>query len=292
MQPDWDIIESEVPGLVVRSVTLLGEGWSAKAYRVNEELVFKFPKRAAEWEELDREIAFLAFARPLLPVPVAEHLYQIRNSRGAPHGVAVYRRVPGAALAVGELSDPARAALATTLARFLRALHELSVGRELEPILRWEDERAVSGQYFRDAQEQIAPRLTGAAARRLSSLFIRHLEDPANFPAAPRIVHADLSAEHVLCADGAVTGILDWGDVSLGDPDYDFSYLFGDLGEAFVREVARQYGHPDPDRLVRKARYFRVVDQIGTIVYGSGRALVGDVAAAWRQLRALLHEAD
>lgn len=83
MQPDWNTIESEVPGLAVRSAILLGEGWSARVYRVNDELVFKFPKRSAEWEELDREITFLAYARPWLPVPVAEHLYQIRHIRTA-----------------------------------------------------------------------------------------------------------------------------------------------------------------------------------------------------------------
>ena len=44
---------------------LLGEGWTAKAYLVNDELVFKFPKRPEEWQELDREIAFLDYAGPL-----------------------------------------------------------------------------------------------------------------------------------------------------------------------------------------------------------------------------------
>jgi phosphotransferase family enzyme len=118
------------------------------------------------------------------------------------------------------------------------------------------------------------------------------VEDPGNFPVTSRIVHADLSAQHILYADESVTGILDWGDVCLGDPDYDFSYLYGDLGEAFVRDVALQYGHNDPDRLVRKAHCFSVVDQIGTIVCGAGRALAGDEAAAWQRLRAQLHEAN
>jgi len=146
LQPDWNKIKSEVPELALRSVVLLGEGWTAKAYRVNDELVFKFPKRSAEWEELDREITFLAYARPFLPVPVAEHLYQIRNSGGAPHGYAVYRNLPGDNLAVGDLSDSARAAVAKTLARFLHALHDMSASQEIESILRQEHERAVPEQ--------------------------------------------------------------------------------------------------------------------------------------------------
>ena len=290
LQPDWRMIESEVPELVVRSVILLGEGWTGTAYRVNDELVFKFPKRAAEWDELDREIAFPAYARPFIPLPVADHLYQIRNSSGAPHGYAVYRSLPGNALDVDSLSDAERAAVAKALARFLRALHDMKAGPDITPILREDDERAVAEQYYRDAQESVAPNLTVDQRRRLDDLFSNHLDDSANFPTASRIIHADLSADRVLCEGEKVTGILDWGDVSLGDPDYDFSYLYWGLGEAFVRDIALEYGHPDPDRLVRKARYFYAVDQIGTILYGGDRARAGDEAAARNRLTALLHE--
>jgi hypothetical protein len=41
--PDWKAIASEVRELDIRSAIPVGEGWTAVAYRVNEELVFKFP---------------------------------------------------------------------------------------------------------------------------------------------------------------------------------------------------------------------------------------------------------
>jgi aminoglycoside 2''-phosphotransferase len=291
-RPDWNAIESEVPGLAVRSAVFIGEGWTSTAYRVNDELVFKFPKRFAEWEELDREIAFLAYARPFLTLPVVEHLHQVRTSAGAPFGYAVYRNLPGQAVDPEKLSWHARSALAADLAGFLRALHDMTPSPEIGHILTHEDERAVSKQYQRVAEEKIAPHLSDAERRCLTDLFSCYLEDPFNFAGLPRILHADLSAQHVLHAAESVTGILDWGDVCLGDPDYDFSYLYIGLGEAFVRDVASRYGHPDPDRMVRKARYFGAVDQIDTIIYGSDRSLPGDEAAAWQRLRALLHKAD
>jgi aminoglycoside 2''-phosphotransferase len=289
VQLDWHAIASEVPDLAIRSAMRLGEGWTAEAFLVNDALVFKFPKRADEWKELDREIAFLAYARPLLPVPVAEHLFQVRVSSGAPHGYAVYRHLRGKAALAGARSGQARSMLAATLAGFLRTLHGLMPVPAIAPVLLHENERDVAEMYVRDAQDTIAPQLPDADRRSLHAVFTRYLDDPANFPITPRVLHADLSAGHILWGDGAVTGVLDWGDVNLGDPDYDFSYLSADFGDEFVREVAREYGHSDPDRLIRKAHYFRVVDQIGTIVHGGDRALPGQEAAAWRQLRALLH---
>jgi aminoglycoside 2''-phosphotransferase len=292
LQPDWRAIESEVPDLTIRSVIRLGEGWTATAYQVNHNLVFKFPKGPSLWEQLDREISFLAYARPLLPLPVADHLFQIRNSAGAPHGYAVYRHVAGTAANVSQMSDAARMEVAATLAHFLRSLHALGVSPEIQPDLHQDDERSVSQQHFHAAQEKITPRLTDSEGRCLNELFSRHLEDPNNFPLNHQIVHADLHAQHILYANGLVTGILDWGDVSLGDPEYDFCYLYGDVGEEFVREVASHYGHRDPDRLVRKARYFWMVDQIDVIAYGSGHAPIGEEALAWRQLRAILQQAE
>jgi aminoglycoside 2''-phosphotransferase len=292
IHPDWNAIEAEVPGLAVRSAVFIGEGWTSTAYRVNAELVFKFPKRSAEWEELDREIAFLAYARPLLTLPVVEHLHQVRKSAGAPFGYTTYRYLPGEAVNPDRLSGRARSALAADLADFLRALHDVRPGPELERILPREDARTVSMLYQRVAGERVVPHLSDAERQSLADLFSRYLEDPVNFTAPPRILHADLSAQHVLHADESVTGILDWGDVCLGDPDYDFSYLYIGLGEAFVREVARRYEHPDPDRMVRNARYFSVVDQIDTIVYGGGRSLAGDQVAAWQRLRSLLRRVD
>jgi aminoglycoside 2''-phosphotransferase len=291
-RPDWKAIESEVRGLAVRSAVFIGEGWTSTAYRVNDEVVFKFPKRLAEWEELDREIAFLAYARPFLTLPVVEHLYQTPTSAGAPFGYAVYRYLPGQPVNPEGLSGRARSALAADLAGFLRVLHDIRPSPELERALPREDAHAVSVQYQRVADERVGPGLSTAERQSLAESFGSYLEDRVNLATPARILHADLSAQHVLHADGSVTGILDWGDVCFGDPDYDFSYLYLDFGEAFVREVARRYGHPDPDRMVRKARYFSVVDQIGTIVYGGDRGLPGDDVAAWRRLRALLRRSS
>jgi aminoglycoside phosphotransferase (APT) family kinase protein len=136
----------------------------------------------------------------------------------------------------------------------------------------------------------VAPGLTASERHCLGQLIRRFSEEPENLAVDSQIIHADLSAQHILYADGAVTGVLDWGEVSLGDPDYDFCYMYGEFGEAFAREVALQYGHPNIDRLIHKAHYFWLIDQVDAIAYGTGRITAVDEAAAWHTLRGLLNQ--
>ena len=88
--------------------------------------------------------------------------------------------------------------------------------------------------------------------------------------------------------NGSVVGVIDFGDVNWGDPDYDFMYLFVEFGQAFIDDVARKYGHPDLERLGCKVQYYGVVNEIDTILHGPGRASDGQLKEAWRRLRSLL----
>ena len=86
----------------------------------------------------------------------------------------------------------------------------------------------------------------------------------------------------------SVVAAIDFGDVNWGDPDYDFTYLLLDFGQAFAEEVARRYGHRNLKQLRKKLHYFALVDQIGTILDGQGRALQGEEELAWHRLHQLL----
>jgi aminoglycoside 2''-phosphotransferase len=288
IKPDWRIIERENRGLSVRSASFLGEGWNSHAYLVNKELVFRFPKRADSWEELEREIIFLMFAAGDLPLAVPQYLKVARNSCAAPNGYAVYRYLSGHALDRDALTPERRAAAADTIAAFMRALHGLQPSPVVGSLLPQEDARAVAEEYLARAEAEIVPKLLPREAKALRKRFEIYLSTPMNFLFQPSVLHADLSGDHLLVEDDAVAGVIDFGDVNWGDPDYDFMYLFVDFGKAFTEEVARRYGHTDVEQLGIKLQYFSMVDQIGTILDGVGRAPEGQEEAAWRRLRQLL----
>ena len=65
-------------------------------------------------------------------------------------------------------------------------------------------------------------------------------------PPTPVLVHNDVSAEHILLDEAAraITGVIDWGDVAIGDPAVDLAGVFHWGGPAFVDAVLQAYRGP------------------------------------------------
>jgi aminoglycoside phosphotransferase (APT) family kinase protein len=191
-------------------------------------------------------------------------------------------------MTVDAMTPRKRSGAADRVAGFLRTLHGLQPGAEIASLLPREDARVVAEECLASAERQIVSKLEPEETRCLLRHFDRYLETPANFSFQPVVLHADLSRDHLLAENDEVLAVIDFGDVNWGDRDYDFHYLFLDFGEVFAMEVAQRYGHPDPEHLANKVRYFALADQIGTILGGHGRPLDGQVDAAWRRLRQLV----
>jgi aminoglycoside phosphotransferase (APT) family kinase protein len=96
---------------------------------------------------------------------------------------------------------------------------------------------------------------------------------PRSDEAAPHVVHGDLYARHVLVGeDGALAGVIDWGDLHAGDPALDLAV--GDLlfDDDDLAAFFAAYGRVDP-RTKERARYRAVYHATLEADYGKA---VGD----------------
>jgi aminoglycoside phosphotransferase (APT) family kinase protein len=61
------------------------------------------------------------------------------------------------------------------------------------------------------------------------------------------LVHADLGPGHLLCRGDRLVGVIDWGDVCVGDPALDLSWPLHELRALAVDALLVAYGGaPDP----------------------------------------------
>ncbi|GAA2760316.1 aminoglycoside phosphotransferase family protein [Actinopolymorpha rutila] len=103
------------------------------------------------------------------------------------------------------------------------------------------------------------------------------------------LLHADLHPRHVFAEQGRLTGIIDWGDATVGDPAYEFG-RYSRAGDASLALVLRGY-QPDRDaEFERRIVLYRVLWSLYALVWehaAGGDWFAGHVQAVRDGLHAL-----
>ena len=95
-------------------------------------------------------------------------------------------------------------------------------------------------------------------------------------------MHGDLGAEHLLVADGRLSGIVDWGDAAVFDPAVDFARLLRDFGQAFLDDTVAAYGGPPDEGFAERVLFVARCAALEDLAYGvaTGRAEYSTAARA------------
>jgi aminoglycoside phosphotransferase (APT) family kinase protein len=209
-----------------RTTVAIDEGYDFHVVVVEDEWVFRFPRRAGVEAALETEIELLPTIGPALPVPVPSFEHVSRE----PLFVA-YRLLRGTPL-VDEDGEGVRA--------FLDALHAFDASGL--PVERppWVEAYELQCAEF----ERLVLPLLDADLRTAAKLLFAETETLVGFE--PALLHADLGPDHLLVRDSRLSGVIDWGDARVGDPALDYAWLLnGPFGDWDV----------DPD-LRRRARFY------------------------------------
>lgn len=260
-------LQRALPDFAVGSWKLLGEGWMSRALLLNGAWVARFAKSEAAGLDLRKEARVLPLIaeRVSLSVPRFEHVGEQRS--GLPF--VVYRAVPGQPLVDGLAGLPATTCerMAQQLARFMEQLQSVPVAEVTASGLEPTDlgaELAQAREAWVAAKSEIPPGPFDYVARR----FDAYLAEPRFRTREPRLIHADLSPDHWLydAERAELSGIIDFGDCELGDPDYEYLYLLEDAGYDFTRRVLELRGVRDVEKLMGKLRYLVTFDHAQTVL--------------------------
>ncbi len=272
------LIARQFPGLAPARLEPFGVGWDNVAYLVNARYIFRFPRRKIAAGLIAREVRVLPSLAPHLPLPIPVPTFVGEPEADYPYPFAGYTLLPGVTACRAGLSEEERGRCAVTLARFLAALHRIPVDADT---LAWAPGDEIERANHRKRAPRMKARLplpalqaNGIEPDRLCELLDRLA---AAAPQAGPLcwVQGDFYARHLLIDDARnVCGVIDWGDVHLGDPAIDLSIAFSFL-PAEARNAFRQaYGSIDSATWDR-ARFRAIHYAIELIPYG---LQVGDEA--------------
>jgi aminoglycoside phosphotransferase (APT) family kinase protein len=210
------LLAGQHPDLAGQRVEFLANGWDNVMFRVGDTLAARLPRREMGAKILAHEQRWLPLLAPGLPLPIPYPERTGHPAHGYPWSWSVVPYLPGEPAADADLGDPR--GVATAVGGFLGSLHQPAPGDAPANPFR--------GVPLRDRAETFSANLRVLAGRVDRAAVLRVWEDAIAAPAydgPPVWLHGDLHPANILVHDGRVSGVIDFGDITSGDPAADLS---------------------------------------------------------------------
>lgn len=212
------LLHQSAPDLAGEKIWGLQEGWDNVIYRLGDSHCVRLPRRKVAVENIRTEQKWLPQLEKRLPLPIPRVVIEGQLSEQYDWPWSVLTWLPGSPVSTTPLLDSE----ALVLAEFLSALHTPAP----QSLARSE----IRGCALKKRKATIAEcmkKVSRAEARYLPMLE-QLWQDALNADSntVETWVHGDFHALNVLATNGKLSGVIDWGDLSRGDPATDLACIW------------------------------------------------------------------
>ena len=252
------LLSEQHPDLAKLSIECIASGWDNYTFRVGTRLAVRMPRRTHSAELVLREQTWLPRLAPLLSLPIPTPLRSGVPGCGYPWHWSVVPWFEGTCADRLQFD----AVQARTFATFLRELHQRAPDDAPH-----NPSRGVALAVHASAVEARLGRLRRGPwiASILRDAWHAALATP---PSAARLwLHADLHALNVLGLEGRIQAVIDWGDLTAGDPAADVASIWMVFDDRAARHSLLE-GYAPTQELLARARGWAVA--LGTELLEAG----------------------
>ena len=258
------LLRDQHPDLACLERRDVNGGWDNQLWRLGDELAVRLPRTQRAPDLLRIEQTWLPVLADRLPLPTPIPVRVGEPSSLFAHTWSVARWVDGVP---ADQAPVTRLDAAEVLAEFLSALHHrapadapANPGRGI-PLAEFEEE---SDGWF----NIIADHASVDSAR---EMWAQAVAAPV-WQGAPLWLHGDLHPANVVARDGMLTGVIDFGEMCVGDPATDLSAAWILLPADAADRFFDSYGRAD-DATITRARGWAVMRALGLIEVGQNGRL-------------------
>lgn len=249
------VIASQFPAFAGASINYLARGYDNDCYLVGEgEWIFRFPRRKNVVPWIEKEIALLPVVAERIGIAVPRFEFVGAPSEAFPYPFVGYRMLPGVPWKPGVRVDVEGSA--RVLAEAMTQLHEISpsvVSNWASPSDDWGPAEMME-ELFANI-DKVRETMPSDLLPVFEPYWDGRVPPPPNFSGERKLIHYDLSPEHVLFdpSSGLPVGIIDWADAGVGDPIHElgaFEYTFGrSYTEVYVEHYQPRLTSEDLSRM-------------------------------------------
>ena len=277
------LLREQHPDLAQLPLQLLTNGWDNVVVRLGEDYVLRLPRRQAAVSLILNEQRWLPELAPRLPLPVPAPVRVGRPGSGYPWPWSIVTFRPGEIAALAPPADPGDAAQA--LAEFLAALH--TSAPEAAP------HNAFRGIPLIGREKIFAENLVLLGGSVDGPAVTRLWQDAVSTPGwdgPPVWLHGDLHPANIIVHQGRISGVIDFGDITAGDPATDLAAAWMLLPvsahDRFWTTYASTAQHPAGDDLRCRARGWALVFALVFLAHSADNPLMAGIGR--RALEAVL----
>jgi aminoglycoside phosphotransferase (APT) family kinase protein len=210
------LLAGQHPDLAGQPVEFLANGWDNAMFRLGDDLLVRLPRREPAAQILLNEQRWLPVLAPKIQLPIPAPERTGRPAHGYPFSWSVVPYLPGEPAAGADSLDLADAA--GSVGGFLGSLHAPAPPDAPAnpfrgvPLADRADAVAANLRLLSDRVDRDAVQRAWSAA--LAATV---------YSGPPRWLHGDLHPANILVSHGRVSGVIDFGDITAGDPATDLA---------------------------------------------------------------------
>lgn len=213
------LLQEQHPDLADLPLVEVGEGWDNKLFRLGDALAVRLPRRLSAVVLIEQEQRWLPVLAPRLPLAVPAPLRVGIPGCGFPWPWSIAPWFPGQTALLAPPHDAI--ASAARLRDFLRALHQPAP--ENAPHNPWRGVTLAARTPLLVDHLQRLDDLVDRTA--VLALWDRVLAAPPR-SGPPVWIHGDLHPGNLVVRDGRLSAVIDFGDLTAGDPATDWSVFW------------------------------------------------------------------
>jgi aminoglycoside phosphotransferase (APT) family kinase protein len=263
------LLADQRPDLADLDISALASGWDNFTFLLGSELVARFPRRQVAVELIANEARWLPEVAARLPLPVPYPVFVGEPGRGYPWIWYLAGLLPGEPAAPG--LDLDLEGCAADLGGFLRALHHPAPPGAPVNLVRGVP-LAKRDRATRERLELLSEWIdTEAALDRWATALAVPIYD-----GGPVWIHGDLHPNNLLVLDGLISGVVDFGDITSGDPATDLAVAWMLFPERQRRRFRDAYGKGD-DASWERARGWALSLASAHLAHSADNARMGEI---------------
>jgi aminoglycoside phosphotransferase (APT) family kinase protein len=261
------LLASQHPDLAELPLELMANGWDNVMCRLGTDLLVRLPRREMGGRLVRHEQRWLPVLAPRLPLPVPAPVRIGLPADGYPWSWSIVPSLPGQVAGITPPADPASAA--TTLGAFLRALH--TPAPEDAPV------NPVRGVPLSARGDAVASNMTILGDRIDRETVQARWDEALRVPAwdgPPLWLHGDLHPANILVHDGRISGVIDFGDITSGDPATDLAVAWSLIAAEHRETFWAAYGPQADEATRRRAKGWALAFSLVYLAYSADNPLL------------------